>query len=109
MPSFFERAFFKAVKKRRFHHPTRLKITIRSFHRAYVHNHPKTDNSIESFSRENSPSMDLQRQTQHEETIVSEDMARLLMRKGFSSAPKCVIQLITSLTERACSITSSKS
>jgi hypothetical protein len=88
--SLFERAFFQAVKKRRIHHPTRLKTTIRSFHQAYSKNYPQIANSIETSTRfENEHSTDLQQQTENEETMASEDMARLLMRKGFSSIPKC--------------------
>jgi hypothetical protein len=90
MPSLFERAFFQAVRKRRIHHPTRLKTTIRSFHQAYSKNYPETASSIETSTRfENEHSTNLQQGTENGETMVSEDMARLLMKKGFSSIPKC--------------------
>jgi hypothetical protein len=85
--SFFERAFLQAVKRRRIHHPTRLKIAIRSFNQLYLSKFPHNPNSPDSvFPDENELHEPGEAMS---DTVISGDMAKLLMRKGFVAPPNC--------------------
>ena len=91
MISLFERAFLQAAKRRRIRHPPCLKSTIRSFHQVYSINHPQnpiSNHPPSDAETENLGSLDETRQ--NEETMVSGDMAKMLMRRGFSVIPKCM-------------------
>lgn len=90
MSSVFERAFLQAVNRRRIHHPTRLKSTIRSFHQVYslnYHRNPITNDLTPE--NENDNTLDQSRDTG--ETLVSGEMAQMLMRKGFGVIEKCIL------------------
>ena len=89
MPCLFERAFLQAVKRRRIHHPTRLKSTIHSFQCAYLSTAPSTRQSLSP--AENTSESPIQQQRQPEDTVVSDAMAKLLMRKGFGIRPQCMV------------------
>ena len=91
MTSLFERAFLRAVKRCRVNHPTRLRSTIRSFHQVYSINYsrnpistqPPSDAETEKLRR-------LDETRQNEETVISGDAAKMLMRRGFGVIPKCM-------------------
>jgi hypothetical protein len=86
MRCLFERAFLEAAKRRRIHHPTRLKSIIHSFQCAYL--------SSSQHIRQSSFPAETEQLAVHEnksdKTFVSGAMAHLLMRKGFGIRPKCM-------------------
>lgn len=92
MASLFERAFLQAVKRRRIYHPTRLKTTIRSFHRVCLLYSPQDSNSTSSLSNQASETSEgLDKHAENEGAMASDDMTKQFMRGGFGVIPKCVI------------------
>ena len=91
MTSLFERAFLQAVTRRRIDHRTRLKSTIRLFHQEYSINYPQNPISNHpTFDAETQNLEALDEARQNEETLVSGDMSKMLMRRGFGVIPKCM-------------------
>ena len=91
MSFLFERAFLQALRKRRIYNPTRLKNTIRSFHQVHPFNYPQNSISNRPSSKaENEDTGALDHSGHKEETMVSGEMAKMLMRRGFGVIPKCM-------------------